>query len=112
MPNARAKNAAAEAVEAAPNGEVASTITFVDALPEKPKVTRQSWWDSITPQLDARPGEWALVYTGVGDDDTKADRNALSRVVRTRRSLKDADLLDTTYSIEKRGNKVYAQRVA
>ena len=106
MATAAQKKAALEAV--AEPIEDAATVTFVDALPDKPKQTRTTWWDGIRPQLDANPGAWALVYEGVGDNP---DRNALSRIVRTRKMLKDADLLGSVYEIEKRGASVYARHV-
>jgi hypothetical protein len=95
-----------EANDAASNG---FTITKVDALPPKPSTVRTNWWEtSVVPVLDADPGEWFHVYTGNADSPSP-DRNALSRVVRTKKALADAGITD--YEIEKRGLDVFARRI-
>lgn len=104
--NTADKNAAL--AEAADNGDAeVQALTFIDELPEKPKVARTNWWAGIAPQLDAQPGRWAPVYTGTGDNPS---RNALSRSVRTKRLLKDAN--DTRYEFDKRDEVLYARRKA
>lgn len=104
MPSTAKKN---EALAEGANGD-AAVLTFVDELPAKAQTVRTNWLDGVLPQLDANPGPWALVYEGVGDNP---DRNALSRSVRTKRTLTERDLLGKVYEVEKRGAQVFMRHV-